>query len=120
MVVASFIKIAVIIVIAVFLIGVLGFLGFHYVRALTDKKDNPIVSIEVEGYGTVEIELYPDVAPNTVKNFIKLAESGFYDGKTFSEIGDTFVKGGYDLTKSSEKEEEKTTESEEVKIVGNE
>lgn len=114
------VKRIVLIVVAAFLVGVLGFLGFNYVRALTDKKENPIVSIEVEGYGTVEIELYPDIAPNTVKNFIKLAESGFYDGKTFSEIGDTFVKGGLDLTKPEDTESEKTEASEEVAVVGSE
>lgn len=98
-------KIILIIVVAV-LVGVLGFLGFNYIRTLTDKKENPVVSMEIEGYGTVEIELYPDMAPNTVKNFIKLAENGFYDGKTFSEIGDSFVKGGFDLTETSKESEE--------------
>ena len=78
-------KIILIIVVAV-LVGVLGFLGFNYIRTLTDKKENPVVSMEIEGYGTVEIELYPDMAPNTVKNFIKLAENGFYDGKTFMKL----------------------------------
>ena len=56
---------------------------------------NPVASITVAGYGTMKIELYPDVAPNTVKNFIALAQSGFYDGLTFHRIYKNFmIQGG--------------------------
>ncbi len=75
-----------------------------------DKKQNPIVTMEVEGYGTIKIELYPDVAPNTVKNFIKLAQNGFYNGKTFNDIEDGLVRGGAVKEESvSESTGEKTT-----------
>lgn len=55
----------------------------------------PTATIVVEGYGTLVVELYPDVAPNTVNNFIALAESGYYDGLTFHRIINNFmIQGG--------------------------
>ena len=53
----------------------------NFTMSKVSKKPNPVVTMEIEGYGTVKIELYPDKAPNTVKNFIKLAQRGFYNGK---------------------------------------
>lgn len=50
--------------------------------------------IEVEGYGTISMELYGDTAPVTVANFVALAESGFYDGLTFHRIKEGFVMQG--------------------------
>ena len=51
--------------------------------------------MEIEDYGTVKIELYPDMAPNTVKNFVTLANNGFYDGLTFHRIiKDFMIQGG--------------------------
>ena len=51
--------------------------------------------MEVEGYGTIKIELYPDMAPNTVTNFIRLANRGFYNGLTFHRtIPDFMIQGG--------------------------
>lgn len=49
------------------------------------------VEINVKDYGTVRVELYADVAPVTVKNFITLAESGFYNGISFHRIVEDFV-----------------------------
>ncbi|MBQ4510113.1 MAG: peptidylprolyl isomerase [Clostridia bacterium] len=52
-------------------------------------------AIEVEGYGTIHIELYGEEAPETVNNFVMLAEKGFYDGLTFHRIMDNFmIQGG--------------------------
>lgn len=52
-------------------------------------------TIEVEGYGAIELELDADVAPVTVANFAKLAGEGFYDGLTFHRIIEGFmVQGG--------------------------
>lgn len=96
----------VLILLVIILVVSLGFLSFNYIRALTNKKQNPVVSMEIEGYGTIKIELYPDMAPNTVKNFIRLSQRGFYNGKTFSEIGDSYIKGGLDLTEVPEDSEE--------------
>jgi len=61
----------------------------------TETVNNPIATMEIEDYGTVKIELYPDVAPNTVKNFIALANNEFYDGLTFHRIvKDFIIQGG--------------------------
>ena len=48
----------------------------------------------VEDYGSIVIELYPDVAPNTVNNFISLVKSGFYDNNTFHRLVKDFVLQG--------------------------
>lgn len=58
--------------------------------------ENPIVTMEIEGYGTIKIELYPEYAPNTVANFVSLIESGFYDGLTFHRLVPGFVLQGGD------------------------
>lgn len=51
--------------------------------------------IDVKDYGTITVKLYPDVAPITVENFVKLAKSGFYNGLTFHRIMDGFmIQGG--------------------------
>ncbi len=56
---------------------------------------NPIVNIKIKGMGDIKAELYPDVAPITVENFIKLAGSGFYNGLTFHRIIPGFmIQGG--------------------------
>lgn len=52
-------------------------------------------TIEVEDYGTIEVELDREAAPITVDNFVKLAEDGFYDGLTFHRIMSGFmIQGG--------------------------
>lgn len=56
---------------------------------------NPIVRIEVEGFGDIRLELDREAAPITVENFVNLAESGFYDGVTFHRIIEGFmIQGG--------------------------
>ena len=50
----------------------------------------------IENYGSVVMELYPDVAPNTVNNFISLVKSGFYDNNTFHRLVPGFVLQGGD------------------------
>ena len=55
---------------------------------------NPVATIEVEDYGTIKLELYPDKAPNTVSNFIRLANRGFYNGSTFHRTMPNFVIQG--------------------------
>lgn len=58
-------------------------------------QTTPIVTLKVKDYGTVTLELYPDMAPNTVNNFITLANSGFYDGLIFHRIIPNFmIQGG--------------------------
>ncbi|WP_411345369.1 peptidylprolyl isomerase [Paenibacillus sp. WLX1005] len=60
------------------------------------KQDNdPIVTIEMDNGKTIEIELYPKAAPNTVNNFISLVNKGFYDGLTFHRVIPGFmIQGG--------------------------
>ena len=58
--------------------------------------ENPIVTMEIEDYCTIKIELYPEYAPNTVANFVNLIESGFYDGLTFHRLVPGFVLQGGD------------------------
>ena len=54
--------------------------------------------MEISGKGTVELELYPEIAPVTVENFIKLVEDGFYDGLTFHRVIEGFmIQGGCPL-----------------------
>ncbi len=51
--------------------------------------------IEVENYGTIVVELLPEYAPKTVKNFISLADKGFYDGLIFHRVINEFmIQGG--------------------------
>ena len=69
--------------------------GYGYYRKATMEVTNPVATMEVENYGTVKIELYPDLAPETVANFITLANRGFYDGLTFHRVvKDFMIQGG--------------------------
>ena len=61
-----------------------------------ENTQNPIVTMEIEDYSTITIELYPDMAPNTVANFVNLIEEGFYDGLTFHRSVPGFVLQGGD------------------------
>lgn len=60
------------------------------------KTDNPLVAMEIEDYGAIVMELYPDKAPNTVNNFISLVKKGFYDNNTFHRLVPGFVLQGGD------------------------
>lgn len=59
-------------------------------------EQNPIVTMTMQDGGVVRIELYPQVAPTTVENFISLVSSGFYDGLTFHRVIPTFMAQGGD------------------------
>ncbi len=58
---------------------------------------NPKISIQVKDYGTMTAELYPEKAPVTVANFLKLIEEGFFDGLIFHRViaGFMIQGGGY-------------------------
>ena len=61
---------------------------------------NPIVTIEMEDGGVMKAELYPEIAPNTVNNFISLVKKGFYDGVIFHRVISGFmIQGGDPLGK---------------------
>jgi peptidyl-prolyl cis-trans isomerase B (cyclophilin B) len=56
---------------------------------------NPIVTFEIENFGTIKAELYPEIAPNTVNNFISLVSKGFYNGLKFHRVIPGFmIQGG--------------------------
>ena len=56
---------------------------------------NPIVTFEMENGDVMKVELYPEVAPNTVNNFISLVNKGFYDGLIFHRVINGFmIQGG--------------------------
>lgn len=60
-----------------------------------EADDVPVVTMEMEDGGVVEMELYPDIAPVSVNNFVSLIEDGFYDGLTFHRIIEGFmIQGG--------------------------
>lgn len=63
-------------------------------KKVTLNIPNPVATVEIEGYGTIKVELYPDKAPNTVSNFIRLANRGFYNGTTFHRTMPNFVIQG--------------------------
>ena len=69
--------------------------AYGYYRNVTMEVKNPVATMEVENFGTVKIELYPEDAPETVANFITLANRGFYDGLTFHRVvKDFMIQGG--------------------------
>lgn len=56
---------------------------------------NPVVTMEINNGGIIKIELFPEIAPNTVNNFIDLVSKGFYDGLTFHRVIPGFmIQGG--------------------------
>ena len=56
---------------------------------------NPIVTIEMEDGGIIKAELYPDIAPQSVRNFVHLVQQGFYDGLIFHRVISGFmIQGG--------------------------
>jgi len=58
-------------------------------------NNNPEAIIEMENGDVMKLELYPDIAPNTVRNFISLANKGFYDGVIFHRVIPGFmIQGG--------------------------
>lgn len=79
---------------------ILVLLAICYVTNTIIKKNNfqtknPVATIVVENYGTIKVELLPEYAPNTVNNFIALANNKFYDGLTFHRtIPDFMIQGG--------------------------
>lgn len=87
-------KLALAIIFLIFVLILGGFLAYGYYQKATYKIQRPIVSMEIEGYGTIKMELYPDMAPNTVKNFIKLINEGYYNGLTFHRVEESLIQGG--------------------------
>ena len=88
-------KIIISIIALVFVLAILVILCVGYAKKASTKIQKPIVTMEVENYGTIKMELYPEKAPNTVKNFIKLANNGYYNGLKFHRVvKDFMIQGG--------------------------
>lgn len=88
-------KIILLLIAILIVLAIIANICIGYYRKLTYSCKNPIATIEIKDYGTIQIELYPEYAENTVKNFIALANNGFYDGLTFHRIiKDFMVQGG--------------------------
>ncbi len=67
----------------------------NYPFEIIETKDPIPATIEVENYGTIELELYPEIAPISVSNFKYLADKGFYDGLIFHRVIEGFmIQGG--------------------------
>ena len=83
------------IVALVILIVLIGVIAYGYYRNATMEVTRPVATMEVENFGTIKFELYPEYAPETVANFVTLANRGFYDGLTFHRIvSDFMIQGG--------------------------
>lgn len=65
----------------------------NYAELLNEK--NPRVIMKIENLGEIELELFPNIAPKTVNNFLKLVNMGFYDGLIFHRVISGFmIQGG--------------------------
>lgn len=74
------------------IIGVIIYMAYGYYHKTNLKAENPVVTMEIADYGTVKFELYPEMAPNTVRNFIKLINEGYYDGLTFHRVEESLIQ----------------------------
>ena len=79
----------------VVIVALIGGVVYGYYKKETMEVKNPIVTMEVQDFGTIKLELYPEMAPETVSNFIALAQNGFYDGLKFHRVVEGFmIQGG--------------------------
>ncbi|MFH1129359.1 MAG: peptidylprolyl isomerase [Patescibacteria group bacterium] len=103
---------SVIIVGIVIIVIIAGALGINYLlKGKTDIVENKTINavdtvvktIIETTKGNIELELYKDVAPNTVDNFVKLSKEGFYDGVTFHRVIEDFmIQSGDPLSKDDD------------------
>ena len=87
----------ILIILSVLVLAICIVLIVQAIRSKIQVVKNPELIFEIENYGNIKIELYPEYAPNTVKNIIKLAENGYYDGKVFYGKDDISVYVGRNL-----------------------
>ena len=97
-------KSIILLVVCFLIIGLV--LVFSIVMQEKDKKNEPkYVQISVKDYGNIIVKLYPDKAPITVENFLKLVNDKFYDGLTFHRIMENFmIQGGTYDTEGNRKD----------------
>ncbi|MBM3882491.1 MAG: peptidylprolyl isomerase [Verrucomicrobia bacterium] len=88
------------------MLGVLALAGWVNAADATNPADAKEVAVIKTAHGEMVIEFWPDVAPKTVANFIKLAKDGFYNGTAFHRIIKGFmIQGGDPLTKDANAED---------------
>lgn len=73
------------------IIVLIGGIGYGYYKKATMEVKNPIVTMEVQDYGTIKLELYPEMSPEAVANFVALAKNGYYDGTKFHRVIEGFM-----------------------------
>ena len=89
------IKFVATIIAIILVLGLIAYVTNTIIKKQNFYVQNPLATIEVENFGTIKVELYPNYAPETVANFIALANNGFYDGLTFHRtIPDFMIQGG--------------------------
>jgi peptidyl-prolyl cis-trans isomerase B (cyclophilin B) len=71
---------------------------FPWTAMASEVQTNPVVTMDMGDLGIIEVELFPQIAPNTVNNFISLVQAGFYDGVIFHRIIPGFMIQGGDPT----------------------
>ena len=74
------IKITSTIVAILIVLGLIAYVLTTIVKKQNFSAQNPIAIIDIKDFGKIKVELYPSQAPETVANFVKLANNGFYDG----------------------------------------
>ncbi len=75
--------------------------------------DNQVAVIEIQDFGTIVLELYPNIAPQMVERFKKLVAEGFYDGTTFHRVNAAsgLIQGGDPLSKDNNPDNDGTGDS---------
>jgi len=81
----------------ILIVTLIGGVSYGYYQKATMEVKNPIVTMEVKDYGTIKLELYPEMVPEAVANFVALANNGFYDGLKFHRIVKDFMIQGGDI-----------------------
>ncbi len=86
-------------------IALILFLCLFIISPVSAIEDTEVVDAVIETkFGNIKLKLFPDVAPGHVKNFLKLAESGFYDGTIFHRVIPNFmIQGGDPNSKSTDR-----------------
>ena len=90
------VKLVLWILIAIMLIWLIGLTGYNMYSAKTEEVVHPEISFEIENHGTIKMKLYPEYAPNTVANIIKLAEKGYYNNNVIYGKDDVCLYVGRD------------------------
>ena len=92
-------------IVGIVILIAVGFILFNPFNSNSNSSDNmsdrPIAVIETN-FGNIVIQLFPDVAPGHVENFVKLAQDGFYDGTTFHRVIPGFMIQGGDPNSKDE------------------